>query len=140
MNTYPWLEQYLLKKCGTDADYQAEWGWRRFLVGGKMYAALLHPSDKYNPAYAGKDLLNVKCDPRLAELLRKEYPQVLPAFYMDKRCWNSVNLDGSLPEDVLRTMLDDSYQLVFEKLTKKLQKEILAGAIPKTNTETGDER
>ena len=47
---------------------------------------------------------------------------------MDKRCWNSVFLDETLPEDVLRGMCDTSYRLVFERLTKKLQREILSAA------------
>jgi predicted DNA-binding protein (MmcQ/YjbR family) len=133
MTTYPWLEEYLQSKPGTTRDYKEEWGWHRFMVGGKLFAALMHPSDKYDPAYAGKDLLNLKCDPLLAELWRKEHAQVLPAFYSDKRTWNSVVLDGGLPEERLKVMIDDSYRLVFEKLTKKLQKEIseLAHSTPK---------
>lgn len=128
MNVYPWLEEYLESKPGAVRDYKEEWGWHRLLVGGKLFAALMHPSAKYDPAYAEKDLLNLKCDPLLAELWRKEHPQVLPAFYSDKRCWNSVVLDGTLPEERLKVMVDDSYRLVFEKLTKKLQKEISESA------------
>lgn len=90
-----------------------------------MFAALLHPSGRYDPLYAERDLLTLKCEPELARLLREQYPEVLPGFYTDKRTWNSVDLGGSLPEGVLREMIDDSYRLIFEKLTKKLQREIL---------------
>lgn len=128
MNNYPWIGEYLLSKPGATKDYKIEWQWERYMVGGKMFAAIMHPSEKYDPAYAGKDLINLKCDPMLAELLRRENPEVLPGFYSDKRCWNSVDLGGALSEDALRLMLDDSYQLVFMKLTKKLQKEILENA------------
>jgi predicted DNA-binding protein (MmcQ/YjbR family) len=128
MNNYPWLDEYLLSKPGATKDYKIEWQWERYMVGGKMFAALMNPSEKYDPAYAGKDLINLKCDPLLAELLRKEHTEVLPGFYSDKRCWNSVNLGGELSDDALRMMLDDSYHLVFAKLTKKLQKEILGDA------------
>jgi len=124
LKNYPWLDEYLLAKPGTVKDYKAEWEWQRYMVGGKLFAAIMRPSDKYDPAYAEKDLINLKCDPMLAELLRKEYPEVLPGFYSDKRTWNSVDLGGSLSDDTLRQMIDDSYRLVFEKLTKKLQKEI----------------
>lgn len=127
MKKYPWLDEYLLAKPGATKDYKVEWGWHRYMVGGKMFAALMHPSDKYDPAYAEKDLVNLKCDPMLAELLRKEYPEVMPGFYSDKRTWNSVDLDGNLPEEQLKFMIDDSYRLVFEKLARKLQKEILDG-------------
>ena len=124
MEQYSWLDDYLLAKPGTTKDYKAEWGWHRYMVGGKMFAALMRPSDKYDPAYAEKDLLNLKCDPMLAEILRGQYPQVLPGFYSDKRTWNSVIMDGAVPEDALRQMIDDSYVLVFGKLTKKTQREI----------------
>ena len=70
----------------------------------------------------------MKCDPLLAELLRSEHPEVVPGFYCDKRNWNSVDLGGALHDDALRQMIDDSYKLVFEKLTKKLQKEISEAA------------
>ncbi len=128
MNRYEWLDEYLLAKPGAGKDFKEEWQWWRYQVGGKLFAALMHPSEKYAPAYAGKDLINLKCDPLMAEFLRQEYPEVLPGFYTDKRSWNAVNLEGSLPEDELKQMCDASYQLVFEKLTKKLQKEILEKA------------
>lgn len=124
MEKYSWLDEYLKSKPGTVKDFKAEWGWLRYMVGGKMFAAVMHPSDKYDPAYAEKDLINLKCDPMLAELLRAEHREVMPGFYSDKRTWNSVDLGGELPEESLRGMIDDSYRLVFEKLTKKLQKEI----------------
>lgn len=122
---HSWLEAYLLEKPGATRDYKQEWGWHRFKVGGKMFAALMHPGEKYDPAYASKDLINLKCDPLLATLWRETYPEVMPGFYTDKRTWNSVDLGGSLPQDLLQQMIDDSYSLVFQKLTKKLQREII---------------
>lgn len=125
---YPWLDQYLLAMPGVAKDYKEEWGWHRYMVGGKMFAALMHPGEKYDPAYAEKDLLNLKCDPMMAELLRGEHPQIMPGFYSDKRNWNSVDLGGGLPLDLVKQMAEESYRLVFTKLTKKLQKEITDGA------------
>ena len=128
MENYGWLDEYLLAKPGVTKDYKAEWGWWRYQVGGRMFAATMRPSTVHAPEYAEKALINLKCDPLLAELYRKQHPEVLPGFYSDKRCWNSVCLGGDLPKELLRQMCDDSYKLVFEKLTKKLQKEILAQA------------
>ena len=125
---YPWLEEYMLAKPGASKDYKAEWDWHLYLVGGKMFASVFRPPEKYDPAYAGKDLISLKCDPMMAEFLREQHPEVIPGFYCDKRHWNSVDLGGSLPDDALRQMIDDSYRLVFEKLIKKLQKEILDAA------------
>ncbi|MGI6357224.1 MAG: MmcQ/YjbR family DNA-binding protein [Bacillota bacterium] len=122
---YSWLEDYLSAKPGATRDYKEEWGWHRFKVGGKMFAALMHPGERYDPAYADKDLINLKCEPLLASLWREAHPEVLPGFYADKRTWNSVDLGGNLPRELLQQMIDDSYSLVFQKLTKKLQREIL---------------
>ncbi len=127
MNRYEWLDGYLLSKPGVTKDFKEEWQWLRYQVGGKLFAAVMHPSDKYDPTYAEKDLLNLKCDPMLADMLRKTHVEVLPGFYSDKRCWNSIDLGGALSDELLKQLCDDSYQLVFEKLTKKLQKEILEG-------------
>lgn len=123
---YAWLDQYLLSRPGATKDYKAEWGWHRYLVGGKMFAALMHPSEKYDPLYAQKDLINLKCDPLMAELLRKEHPgNILPGFYTGKEQWNSVDLGAGLARELVQSMADDSYRLIFAKLTKKLQKELL---------------
>ena len=125
MDKYPWLDEYLLTKAGCTKDYKAEWEWHRYLVGGKMFAALMCPSDKYDAAYAGKNLINLKCDPLTADVLRENHSEILPGFYSDKRTWNSLDLCGGLSEKMVKQMIDDSYKLVFEKLTKKAQKEIL---------------
>ncbi len=127
MNRYEWLDGYLLSKPGVTKDFKEEWQWLRYQVGGKLFAAVMRPSNQYNRAYAEKDLLNLKCDPMLADMLRKTHAEILPGFYSDKRCWNSIDLGGTLSDGQLKQLCDGSYRLVFEKLTKKLQKEILEG-------------
>lgn len=102
----------------------------RYRVRGRMFAAICRPDPKYKP-HNGREMIILKCDPMLAELYREKYPDVVPGFYSDKTHWNSVYLDGAVPEEELRAMCDQSYQLIFEKLTKKLQKEILEGGAPK---------
>lgn len=123
MNNYPWLDQYLCGKTGTVKDYKLEWGWYRYQVGGKMFAATCRPGPEHK-GYDQRELLTLKCDPLEAELLRAAYPDIIPGFYSDKRHWISVFLDGSVSEYVLRELCDRSYGLVFGKLTKKLQREI----------------
>ena len=66
----------------------------------------------------------MKCDPRLAEGLREQYPEILPGFYCDKRTWIAVLLDGELPDQVLRDLCALSHRLVVEKLPKYVQKEL----------------
>ena len=71
-----------------------------------------------------KEFRNLKCDPRLAEAFRAEYPEILPGFYCDKRLWVAALLDGDLPDVVLRDLCDMSYELVVSKLPKYVQKEL----------------
>lgn len=68
--------------------------------------------------------MNLKCDPARAELLRAEYPDILPGFYSDKRTWIACFLDGELPDELLRELCADSHRLVLAKLPKYVQREI----------------
>ena len=63
---YQWLDAYLLAKPGVEKDFKVEWQWDRYMLRGKLYAALCHPEEKYK-VYGGHPLVNLKCDPRLAE-------------------------------------------------------------------------
>ncbi len=131
MNNYNWLDEYLCAKPGCVKDFKLEWGWWRYQVGGKLFAAVCRPGGEHG-IYQCRELVTLKCEPALAELLRGEYPDIIPGFYMDKRHWNSIYLDGAVPEEELRGLCDRSYALVFGKLTKKTQREIIAmdGVIP----------
>ena len=126
MNRYDWLDQYLLDKPGCTKDYKAEWGWFRYQVGGKLFAAVCTP-DETHAEHAGRTMVILKCDPQLAELFRQQYADVVPGFYCNKAHWNSVYLDGAVPDDILRSMCDLSYQLVCMKLPKRVLAEIAAG-------------
>lgn len=123
MTKYPWLDGHLLSKPGAERDFKVEWQWERYLVAGKMFAAVCTPDPKYQP-HNGRTMVILKCDPMLAEAFRAEYPDVVPGFYSDKRTWNSVYLDGAVPEEVLRDMCDMSYKLVVSKLPKKVRTEL----------------
>ncbi|MDD7445441.1 MAG: MmcQ/YjbR family DNA-binding protein [Clostridiales bacterium] len=125
MNRYPWLDEALLALPGCEKDFKEEWGWHRYQVGGKLFAATCAPGPEHK-VVGGHEILSVKCDPQLSELLRSQYPDIVPGFYMDKRCWISILLDGSVPDDLLRKLCADSYSLVFSKLTKKAQR-LIAG-------------
>lgn len=126
MDNREWLDEYLLKKPGAAKDDKPEWGWLRWSVGGRLFAAFCRPGPEHK-GYDCRELLTLKCEPPMGELLRAEYPDIVPGFYMDKRNWISVFLDGTVPEDVLRDLCDRSYNLVFGKLTKKAQREIAGG-------------
>ena len=57
--------------------------------------------------------------------MRQQYADIIPGYYMNKVHWNSVKADGEVPDDLLKDMLDKSYQLVLSSLSKKKQNEIL---------------
>jgi predicted DNA-binding protein (MmcQ/YjbR family) len=60
--------------------------------------------------------ISLKCEPELAEQLREAHPAVLPGYHLNKRHWNTVIIDGSLPEQMLKDMIEDSYDLVVSQL------------------------
>jgi predicted DNA-binding protein (MmcQ/YjbR family) len=68
--------------------------------------------------------INVKTDPEWSAELREQYPQITGAFHMNKTHWNSVMVDG-LKRDLIFKMIDQSYELVFNSMTKKEKEEIL---------------
>lgn len=72
----------------------------------------------------GELRMNVKCNPEKAIELREEYPCVLPGYHMNKKYWNTIVLDGSVSDHNLKEWIDDSYNLVVEKMPKKKQKEL----------------
>ena len=81
-----------------------------FKIGDKMFA--LAALDEMST------IVNLKCDPDLALELRDRYEQVKPGYHMNKRHWNSVEIEGGLPDAALRKMIDHSYDLVAKKLPK----------------------
>jgi predicted DNA-binding protein (MmcQ/YjbR family) len=81
-----------------------------FKVEGKMFA--LAALDEVPPA------VNLKCDPDLALELRDRYAQVRPGYHMNKKHWNTIDLDGVIPEREIKKMIDHSYDLVVGSLPK----------------------
>ena len=68
--------------------------------------------------------VSVKCEPELAVALRHSYPAVTPGYHLDKRHWNTIVLDGSLPDRLVRDMIEDSYDLIVSALPKRLREEL----------------
>ena len=68
--------------------------------------------------------VSVKCEPELAVALRQSYPAIRPGYHLDKRHWNTVTLDGSLPDQLVRDLIEDSYDLIVSALPKRVRKEL----------------
>jgi predicted DNA-binding protein (MmcQ/YjbR family) len=81
-----------------------------FKVRSKMFALIAWQESPLS--------LSLKCDPDEALFLRDLYPAVRPGYHLNKRHWNSVTLDGSLPDAEIWRMIDDSYTLVVRGLPK----------------------
>ncbi|HJW37292.1 MAG TPA: MmcQ/YjbR family DNA-binding protein [Candidatus Udaeobacter sp.] len=104
------FREYCLSKPGATEDMPFGEDVIVFRVGGKMFA--LASLDEI-PATA-----NLKCDPDLALELRDRYEQVQPGYHMNKKHWNTVEIDSGIPDAELRKMIDHSYELVVRSLPK----------------------
>jgi predicted DNA-binding protein (MmcQ/YjbR family) len=62
--------------------------------------------------------ISLKCEPPLAEQLREAHAAVIPGYHLNQRHWNTVIIDGSLPETMIRDMVEDSYDLVVSQLPR----------------------
>ena len=77
-----------------------------FKVSGKIFAIV------------GEADVSLKCDPLLATAVREEFAAVSAGYHLNKRHWNTVRLDGSVPDDALRDWIQDSYELAVASLTR----------------------
>ena len=68
--------------------------------------------------------VNLKCDPDLALQLRDRYEQVQPGYHMNKKHWNTVEIESGIPDAEVREMIDHSYELVTQSLSKAERKKI----------------
>jgi predicted DNA-binding protein (MmcQ/YjbR family) len=62
--------------------------------------------------------MNLKCLPEKAVILREQFPAIIPGYHMNKRHWNTVVLDGTLQDDFIFSLIDESYELVVQGLPK----------------------
>lgn len=116
---YLWIDAYLMNKAGVTKDLKEEWNWIRYQIGGKMFAAICLGEDG-EPYY-----ITLKLEPSEGDFLRQQYEDIIPGYYMNKIHWNSVKPDGKVPDELLKDMLDKSYNLVLGGFSKKKQLEIL---------------
>jgi predicted DNA-binding protein (MmcQ/YjbR family) len=84
-----------------------------FKVEGKLFAISALERDPL--------AVSLKCEPDLAVRLRATYPAIAPGYHLDKRHWNTVTLDGSLPDEMVHDLIEDSYDLVVSGLPRRVQ-------------------
>ncbi len=107
------LRRECLRMPGATEDFPFSPETSVFKVGGKVFAIT---------ALEGRPLsVSLKCEPGLAEQLRADYPAITPGYHLNKQHWNTVVLDGSLPERMVRDMIEDSYDLVVAGLPRAVR-------------------
>lgn len=109
------IREYCVSKAGVTEEFPFDDVTLVFKVMGKMFA--LTNLD-------GEWSLALKCDPQRAIDLREQFPAIQPGYHMSKVHWNTVMMDGSLPQMLVLELIDHSYQLVVDKLPRKLKEEV----------------
>ena len=107
------LKQYLLSKPEAFEDHPFGFDTQVYKIHDKMFALFV---------WEGKCIhLNLKCEPNEAIQLRDVFKSVKPGYHMNKTHWNTVILDGDVPDAELKRMIDNSYRLVVRGLRKPLR-------------------
>ncbi len=104
------LREYCLKKKGVNESFPFNEETLVFKVVSKIF--LLASLDSIPLS------INLKCDPELAVELRERYDSIQPGYHMNKTHWNTITIDGTLPDKKLNELIDHSYELVKKGLKK----------------------
>ena len=112
------IHAYCLAKPGAWEDFPFDDVTLVMKVGGKLFAILGHDRPLR---------ISLKCLPERVEELRAQYAAILPGYYLNKNHWNTIVCDGSVPDDLLRELVDLSYDLVFKSLPKREREGISHG-------------
>ncbi|KJY97510.1 MULTISPECIES: MmcQ/YjbR family DNA-binding protein [Pseudoalteromonas] len=120
------VHDYLLTKPLSSVAQPFGPGVDVYKVKDKMFATLalgkMGKEDEDNRHWR----VNLKCDPDEAQALRDIFTAVIPGYHMNKKLWNTVILDGSIPAGEIQRMIDNSYTLVVSNMPKKEREQILS--------------
>lgn len=119
---YEWIDSYLLAKAGISKNLQTEWNWIRYVIDGKMCVAVCL-DEQDNPYY-----ITLKLRPENGMDLQEQHEDIIPGYYMNKKHWNSIKVNGSISDQLLKDMLDEAYELVLSSFSKKRQLEKIGRA------------
>jgi predicted DNA-binding protein (MmcQ/YjbR family) len=104
------FKNYCLSKKGVKETFPFDDETLVLKLSSKMFAL----TNINNPVLE----ISLKCDPLMAQDLRREYESIKPGYHLNKTHWNTIRVDGSIPEDKLLFLIDLSYDLVFKGLKK----------------------
>jgi predicted DNA-binding protein (MmcQ/YjbR family) len=104
------LRRICLGFAGAEETFPFGPGNSVFKVGGKMFALSRLDGDPLR--------ISVKCEPALAEQLRAAHAAIIPGYHLNKRHWNTIVIDGSLSDQMIADMIEDSYDLVVSRFSR----------------------
>ena len=116
---------YCLSKPGVEVSYpfKGECAWLK--VGGKMFSLINALEIKMDGVIVPPfHFVNLKCDPNKALGLRESYAAIKPGWHQNKDHWNTLYMDDSLPEDLIKELIDHAYILVASTLSNKIKQEM----------------
>lgn len=113
------LREFCLSKKGVTEHFPFDVDTLVFKVMGKMFA--LMPLSKWEKE---EKWLNLKCDPDKAVELREEYEAIKAGYHMSKKHWNTITVNEDVSDKMVFELVNHSYNLVVNGLTKKAQKEL----------------
>ncbi|NRA61498.1 MAG: MmcQ/YjbR family DNA-binding protein [Psychrobium sp.] len=119
------LERYLLAKPHSAVYFPFGEEINVYKVKEKMFAILARGKMGKDDGTDNHWWLNLKCDPDEAVMLRDIFPSIIAGYHMNKRHWNTVIMDGSVPKGEIERMIDNSFLLVVNKMTKKDKQSII---------------
>ena len=114
------LEKVLLAKNGSKKEFPFGEDVAVYKVMNKMFALVSEKDGLIN--------INLKCQPDDALGYRDIYECVTPGYHMNKKHWNTIIINGEMKDEVLVDMIDESYELIVSKLTKKEKEELLSSS------------
>lgn len=112
--------EFCLAKKGVTEHFPFDEDTLVFKVGGKIFC--LTSLKKWEE---GDHSINLKCEPQRALELRAEYEAVEPGYHMSKIHWNTITFNSDISDKMMCELINDSYDLIFKSLTKKIQAEII---------------
>lgn len=104
------FREYCMAKKGTSESFPFDETTLVFKLMGKIYA-LTDTENEFK--------ISLKCDPDRAVELREEYPNIKPGWHLNKKHWNTIEMDENMSDDFLNELIDHSYDLILSKLPKK---------------------
>ena len=115
---YVWIDAYCRNKRGCVSEYKREWDVTRYMLNGKFFVVIMQ-----NPAK--ESIITLKLEPGYGHLLRLNHKEITPGYHMNKRHWNSISLERNVSDELLEELIDESYNILFQSLSKKVQAAIL---------------